>query len=77
MVEVANPFTSEWSGDNDVFVVSLTESVESEFHWENYANGYTGFRLDFKTDVPKWKRVMDKSNLMLVRATYDDEAQVN
>ena len=59
-----------------MFVVSLTESRESEFHWKTYADGDTGFRLDFKTNLLKWNEVMDKSNLILIRVTYDEEAQV-
>jgi hypothetical protein len=76
MTDVTNPFTSEWSGENDVYVVSLTEDDQSEFHWKNYADGYKGFCLDFKTDVSKWKEVMDASNIMLIRVTYNEQEQI-
>jgi len=32
-----------------------SEDGQSEFHWKNYADGYKGFCLDFKTDASKWK----------------------
>jgi hypothetical protein len=74
--EVANPFTSEWTGEKAVFVVSLTEGCDSKYHWENYACNGTGFCLDFRTDASAWKNVMDAYNLQLIRVMYDRLAQV-
>jgi hypothetical protein len=74
-LERANPYSIEFNGLLEPFVVSLCEDGNSSSQWEKYGNQGQGYCINFRTSKPSLEE-LSRQNLMFLKVIYDADTQI-
>lgn len=74
-MERANPYSNNFNGLLEPFVISLCEDGNSASQWEKYGNKGKGYCINFHANKPLLEE-FSKKNLMLLKVIYDADTQL-